>query len=285
MLSIGKIGGGQGDERYYIDAVAKGQEDYYAGRGEAEGEWLGKATGWLDLDGRVGEDEFISLLHGRKSQLKDVEANRTARSIRGFDLTFSAPKSVSILYGVGGADVSAAVREAHDDAVRQALGYLEREACWTRRRREGGIQRLRGDGFAVAAFRHRSSRAGDPQLHTHAVVANVVRAEGRWSALDGRALYAHARTAGFLYQAALRDQLSDRLGVRWPPGERGVGEVRGMPQSVLRHFSRRSEEIRARMAERGGRTARSAQAAALETRRGKDYGVAPERLRGGGEGG
>src|SRR3954469_22262116 len=233
MLSIGKIGGGQGDERYYIDAVAKGQEDYYAGRGEAEGEWLGKATGWLDLDGRVGEDEFIALLHGRMSQLKEVEANRTARSIRGFALTFSAPKSVSVLYGVSGIDISAAVRDAHDDAVRQALGYLEREACWTRRRSGRELRGLRGDDFEGHAFRHRSSRAGDPQLHTHAVVENVVRADGSWSALDGRALYARARTAGFLYQAALRDQLSDRLGVSWTPVERGVGEVGGMPQSVL----------------------------------------------------
>src|SRR3954454_22672840 len=123
MLSIGKIGGGQGDERYYIDAVAKGQEDYYAGRGEAEGEWLGKATGWLDLDGRVGEDEVIALLHGRLPKLGgDGEAHRTARSIRGFDLTFSAPKSVSLLYGVTDPSVSATVRDAHDDAVRQVLG-------------------------------------------------------------------------------------------------------------------------------------------------------------------
>src|SRR5436190_85548 len=144
MLSIGKIGGGQGDERYYIDGVAKGQEDYYAGHGEAEGRWLGSATGWLDLDGRVGEDEFIALLHGRLKQTAEVEEHRTTRSIRGFDLTFSAPKSVSVLYGVAGADVSATVRDAHDEAVRQALGYIEREACWTRRGR-GGKERLRGD--------------------------------------------------------------------------------------------------------------------------------------------
>jgi len=137
----------------------------------------------------------------------------------------------------------------------------------------------KGEGLTVATFRHRTSRAGDPQLHTHAVVANRTVAAARATALDGQALYAHARTAGFLYQAALRHELTRAVGLDWEPVTNGVAEIRGIEQTVLRHFSRRSEEIRRRMAERGGRTARSAQTAALETRRAKTYDVPVDYLR------
>ena len=78
-------------------------------------------------------------------------------------------------------------------------------------RSTAGAIRLPGRGFVAAAFRHRSSRAGDPLLHTHVVVANATQAaDGRWTALDGRELYRHAKTAGYLYQAALRAELSRR---------------------------------------------------------------------------
>jgi conjugative relaxase-like TrwC/TraI family protein len=107
------------------------------------------------------------------------------------------------------------VSEAHDVAVTEALGYLERHArTWTRRGRAGRM-RVRGEGLTVATFRHRASRAGDPQLHTHSFVANATTALGSITALDGRALYAHARTAGYLYQAVLREQLTRSVGVEW----------------------------------------------------------------------
>ncbi|MCW2983052.1 MAG: putative conjugal transfer protein traA [Conexibacter sp.] len=111
------------------------------------------------------------------------------------------------------------IREAHDRAVEEALGYVERHATCTRRG-SGGHRLLRGEGLKVAAFRHRSSRAGDPQLHTHAVIANATMAEGRATTLDGRALYAHARTAGYLYEAALRRRLTEALGVEWEPAKK-----------------------------------------------------------------
>ena len=118
----------------------------------------------------------------------------------GFDLTFSAPKSVSVLFGVGDDEMRAAIQDAHDQAVREALGYVEREAGVTRRG-AGGAAAIAGRGLIAAAFRHRTSRAGDPQLHTHVLVANLVLgADGRWSTLDGRRIYAHAKTAGYLYE-------------------------------------------------------------------------------------
>jgi conjugative relaxase-like TrwC/TraI family protein len=269
VLSIGKVGGGQGDPRYYIDSVAKGKDDYYTGHGEAQGQWHGTGAEDRGLDGAVEDEQFLNLL---------TEPTANPKKVLAYDLTFSAPKSVSVIYGIGDREVSAAARVAHDEAVRDALDYLGRHATWTRRGR-GGKHRVRGDGLTVAAFRHRTSRAGDPQLHTHAVVANTTTAQGTATALDGRALYAHARTAGFLYQAALRHNLTQNLGVEWQPVRNGVAEISGIDDEILKHFSRRSQEIRERLARLGARSAHAAEVAALETRKAKDYNVPAERLR------
>jgi conjugative relaxase-like TrwC/TraI family protein len=269
VLSIGKIGGGQGDPRYYIDSVAQDREDYYSGRGEAEGEWLGSGAQAQGLAGTVGDDEFLGLLAPDPSAM---------RKILAFDLTFSAPKSVSVLYGVGDDRIARATRNAHDAAVRDAIGYLERHACWTRRGRSGR-EVVRGEGLTVAAFRHRTSRAGDPQLHTHAVVANRTQAKGAWTALDGRAIYAHARTAGFLYQAALRRELTTTVGVEWGPVRNGAAEIAGISDEVREHFSRRANEIYERMRSLGLTSARAAKLVGLETRRRKQYDVPADRLR------
>jgi conjugative relaxase-like TrwC/TraI family protein len=272
VLSIGKVGGGQGDPRYYIDCVAQGKDDYYTGHGEPQGHWEGSSANARGLTGGVGDEEFLGLL---------TEPSTTAtrpKTVLAYDLTFSAPKSVSVVYGIGDRPVAGVVRKAHDEAVREALGYLERHATWTRRGKDGK-HLLRGDGLTVAAFRHRTSRAGDPQLHTHAVVANATSAEGRETALDGRALYAHQRTAGFLYQAALRKNLTETLGVEWEPVRNGAAEISGIDGEVLKHFSRRSQEIRERLDQLGARSARAAEVAALETRKAKDYNVPTDRLR------
>jgi conjugative relaxase-like TrwC/TraI family protein len=138
--------------------------------------------------------------------------------VTGFDLTFSAPKSVSVLWGLGDTEVSKAVRRAHDGAVVEALGYLERHATMARRG-ANGVRRIGAGGLVAAGFRHRTSRAGDPQLHTHVLVANAVCGEdGRWSAPDARLLYFHARTGGFVYQAALRARSGRSPGRLLRPG-------------------------------------------------------------------
>ena len=111
---------------------------------------------------------------------------------------------------------------------------------------------VRGGGFIAAAFRHRSSRAGDPLLHTHVVVANATQAaDGRWTALDGRELYRHAKTAGFLYQSALRAELSRELGIHWQAVESGTADLAGVPRRVIEHFSQRRAEILELMTSRG----------------------------------
>jgi conjugative relaxase-like TrwC/TraI family protein len=197
--------------------------------------------------------------------------------VPGFDLTFSAPKSVSVLWALSDDRTRGRVRECHERAVDAALGYMEREAAAVRRG-AGGRESLRAGGLVGAAFRHRTSRAGDPQLHTHVLVANLGRAGERWTALDGARLYRHAKTGGYLYQAELRARLARELGVEWGPVRRGAAEIAGIPDEVLRGFSRRRSEIEARMRERGTSSARGAQVAALDSRRAKDYGVGGERL-------
>ena len=171
------------------------------------------------------------------------------------------------------------IRAAHEAAVGEALGYLEREACKARRG-HGGAMVVDGRGFVGAAFEHRSSRAGDPQLHTHVVIANeTLGPDGRWTALDGRLLYHHAKTGGFLYEAVLRAELSERLQVRWREVDRGTADIEGVPRRVIEHFSQRRAEVLELMAERGEHSARAAQIATLETRRRKQHDVPIERLR------
>ena len=196
MLSIGKLG--SGSEDYYLSAVAAGREDYYLRADEAPGRWL--ADGGLDLSGEVGAPELRALLAGRDprhdSQLVRGPAGGRPRT-PGFDLTFSAPKSVSLLFALGDPDQRAAAIGAHERAVQAAIGYLEDHAAFLRRG-HNGAERVPALGLVAAGFRHRASRAGDPALHTHVLVANIAQdAEGRFGALDSRAIYRNAKSAGY----------------------------------------------------------------------------------------
>jgi conjugative relaxase-like TrwC/TraI family protein len=280
MLTIGKLGASVTAGRYYIDQVAHGREDYYAGEGEAPGAWIGSGATALGLNGSVSEHGIVRLLSAEDPATgEQLRRPLASGAVAGFDLTFRAPKSVGILFGICEPDVLREIVDAHEAAVRDALAYLESEACMARRGHAGAVL-VRGGGFVAAAFRHRSSRAGDPLLHTHVVVANATQGpDGRWSALDGRLLYRHAKTAGYLYQASLRAELTERLGLRWHTVERGTADVVGVPRAVINYFSQRRTEILEHMEARGERSARAAQVATLETRRRKEYGVPVDRLR------
>ena len=173
MLSIGKLTVEQ--SRYYERQVAQGRDDYYSGRGESPGRWTGSGAETLGLGGRVDDDGFMALMDGRDPGTGERLKRVGGRSkVAAFDLTFSAPKSVSVLFAIGERALAGALVEAHESAVDAALGYLEREACRVRRGR-GGVRREVGEGFVAAAYRHRMSRAEDPQLHTHVVAANMAR--------------------------------------------------------------------------------------------------------------
>ena len=281
MLTIGKLGRGQ--ERYYIDKVAEGAEDYYAGEGEAAGYWIGDAADELGLQGTVDAKQLTAMLTGRNpvdgEPLLGMRGVPTNGAVPGFDLTFSAPKSVSLLWGLGDRDTAAAVIAAHERSLASALGYLQREACWTRRG-AGGRQFVKGSGFLAAAYRHRSSRNGDPQLHTHVLIANATKGpDGRWTRLYHPALYNHAKTASYLYEANLRHELTRTLGVEWQPLRKGIAEIAGFADSHLREFSTRRAEI---LAAAGGAdaSARARQVANLTTRATKqDSGISTSTLR------
>ncbi len=279
MLTIGKLGIGQ--ENYYLDKVAEGAEDYYSGEGEAEGRWMGDAAEELGLDGVVEPDQLKAMLTGRNpvdgEPLVGMRGVPSKGSVPGFDLTFSAPKSVSLFWALGGAEVGAEVTRAHDRSVEAALDYMQREACWTRRG-AGGAEFVKGSGYLAAAYVHRSSRNGDPQLHTHVLIANATRGpDGRWTRLYHPAIYDHAKTAGYIYEAQLRHELSRSLGVRWQEVRNGIAEIEGFADEHLRAFStRRAEILEAAGADA---SARARQVANLVTRAAKEKGVTRETLR------
>ncbi|MBS1846220.1 MAG: relaxase domain-containing protein [Actinobacteria bacterium] len=278
MLSIGKLGSGQ--ETYYLEKVAEGAEDYYSGRGEAEGEWIGQAAAQFDLEGKVEADQLTAMLTGRDPTTGEPLGLKSApgrEPVPGFDLTFSAPKSVSLTWALGGHPVSGQVMEAHRAAVEAALSYMERSACWARRGK-GGRTFVAGQGFLAAAYVHRSSRAGDPQLHTHVLVANATLGpDGRWSRLYHPAIYEHARTASYLYAAHLRHELTQRLGVEWEPLWNGLADIRGFSAEELRAFSTRRAEILAAVGDDA--SSKAMRVAALETRQAKDRDITDESMR------
>lgn len=279
MLTIGKLGSSPDQLGYYEQQVAQGMEDYFSGRGEAPGRWVGAGAGVLGVSGLVNRDAFMRAMEGcdpRSAERLKPEHGRT--KVAAFDLTFSAPKSVSVLFAIADEQTAGAMLEAHERAVEAAFSYVEREACFTRRGRNG-VHRVRGDGFLAAAYRHRLSRAGDPQLHTHVVVANMTRAEDRWTSLEAHGLYEHKSAAGAVYRAVLRAEVRERLPwVWWRTAGRGLFEIEGMPQAVLQEFSRRRVEIEERARELTGVAASSLsrerlQGIALATRKAKTYAV------------
>jgi len=273
MLSIGRLGVTSGAE-YYLDKVANNVDDYYLGRGEAPGQWIGATAERLGLVGQVDAESLRNLLAGLSAAGEPLGARLSAARRPGYDLTFSAPKGVSLLWAFGTDGTRTLISEAHDRAVGAVVDQLSTEACFVRRG-AGGQQLVEANGFIGAAFRHRTSRAGDPQLHTHVVVPNLVQGtDGRWSAPDGRHLYTWQKTAGTLYQSALRAELAP-LGLRWQVRRNGLGELSDIPKHVLRAFSKRRADIEAAMDERGVTSASAAEIAALATRARKPDETAP----------
>ncbi|GAC1535950.1 MAG: hypothetical protein NVS3B12_18480 [Acidimicrobiales bacterium] len=215
----------QGGHRYYLDAVGR------EGRsGERPGEWIGTGAAALGLGSdRVTGSELRAILPTGKDR------------VPAFDATFAAPKSVSVLFGLGPPGVTAAVGVAHDEAVRAGLTYLERHACAVRS--AGSL--VTAAGFSVAAFRHRVSRVADPHLHTHALVVNAVTApgDGRRLALHSPLLYGERRAAGAVYHAVLRRELTATLGLAWEPAVGGRADTTCVPPELRRVFSGRSAQI------------------------------------------
>ncbi len=293
MLSVAKLTLGQ--EAYYEQQVARGLDDYYAGRGESPGIWAGSGSAGLGLVGVVGDGDLGTLLRGvnpaNEVRLRtpvrartitvrklDVESGewreeqKRLAPVSGYDLVFSCPKSVSLLHALTDDErVRRQISEAHEQAWQAALGYLEREACIVRRG-HGGTLREHGDGFIAAAFRHRTSRAQDPHLHTHVIIANLTRTDdGEWRALDGEAILKTYRlAAGYLYEAHLRHELTRRLGLEWTEPIKGMGELNRVPEEAIRAFSTRRQSLVEHMEALGTEGFAAARVAALATREAKE---------------
>jgi conjugative relaxase-like TrwC/TraI family protein len=264
VLSIGRLGVASGAD-YYLDHVANSVDDYYLGRGEAPGQWIGAASAGLRLTGVVDPVVLRNLLDGRGGAGEDLGIMRRADRRPGFDLTFSAPKGVSLLWAFGSPEVRDVVSSAHDRAIAGVIDHLSAEAAYVRRGKDG-MELLKAKGFVAAGFRHRTSRSGDPQLHTHVLIPNVIfGTDGRWSAPDMRQLYLWQKAATAMYQSALRAELAP-LGLSWTVGRNSLGELSDIPRDVLRAFSKRRVEIEASLEEKGFASQRAAEVAALATR-------------------
>lgn len=245
MLRVTRLGPSMAAGYYVGDLASELAAVPAAGRGSAEapGHWWGTAAAGLGLEGRVVADDLEAVLAGRHPVTGRAMTTRRG-SAAGYDLTFAAPKSVSVVFALGTPDQSAAVLAAHRTAVDAALGYVAAHAVAARRSGDGDTWLVPVDGPVTATFGHGVSRALDPHLHSHAVVANVVHgADGRWTALDGRGLFAHAAAAGQAYQAELRRRLTEDLGARWTPRRNGAYELAGSDPVVLGAFSGRAAEI------------------------------------------
>jgi conjugative relaxase-like TrwC/TraI family protein len=253
-----------------IHGIRRAQAEYYLSDPALElpvsgpGQWAGRAAEGLGLGGDVEPDEFCRMLESRHPGAGVVLGSGRV-SVPAFDLTFSAPKSASVLLALGGAETARTVLAAHAEAVAGSLSYLEEHALTATRRSGPARAVLPTSGAVAAVFTHGISRNGDPHVHSHVVLANLVHAaDGRWSACDRRGLEAHRVAASAVYQAHLRAGLTSDLGVRWT-GVPGHGsEVAGVGPDLLGAFSSRGADIRRHMDERGvhgGRGARTVWAA------------------------
>ena len=235
MLNIGRMG--RGSSNYYLDAVARTQVDYYHGHGEAPGRWMGSGLDGLELEAglQVTREALGRVLDGDHPTTGERVASHPARQVPGFDLTFRAPSPCRCCGASGDEQVAGQVQAAHDAAVTATLGYLEQHVARSRRG-AGGVEQVAVDGLVAAAFTHRTSRDGDPLLHTHLLVANLARTsdDGVWRTVDSRRLFTHAKTAGTLYQAHLRDELTRRLGVQWGPVVNGCADLKGVERELDR---------------------------------------------------
>ena len=203
--------------------------------------WAGKGAEALGLSGPVDPDVFKAVLEGkvpdgagRQLGRVDRDGNRLHRP--GRDLTFSAPKSVSLVALIGG---DGRVVDAHDHAVKRALAWVEGNAADTRMKdpETGHMVRAGGQKTVAATFRHDTSRNLDPQLHTHAVLANMVRGgDGKWRTMANEVLYRRQKLIGMVYRSELARGL-EKLGYRIEKTHAdGRFEIAGVSRKVIEAF-------------------------------------------------
>jgi conjugative relaxase-like TrwC/TraI family protein len=265
-----------GREAYYTRELATDHEQYLSGHGESPGRWYGAGSSSLGLQGEASVAGFQAMFEGRDPGTGELLGRPHGRNaVPAFDVVLRPTKSVSILYGLGDPATGRAVLQAHHAGIREAVGYLDEHLG--ARRGHGGIQHVSGQGALAVGFDHRTSREGDPLLHTHLVVANRVQGpDGRWTALDGRDLYRHRLAADAIYRATYQRELVRTLGVEWTAADtNGNRELQGMPKALIRGFSKRTGQIdqavQELVADGGERTPRLVKWAVQATRKPKEH--------------
>ncbi|GEM43827.1 hypothetical protein NN4_83460 [Nocardia ninae NBRC 108245] len=236
--------------------------------------------------------EHLTTTLGREPARTEIETalaqekSGSRKAVAGFDLVFTPPKSISILWGLGDDELRNAIWQCHTEAVREVLAWAESQ-CAVTRRGHNGTHQIDAEGFVIAAYDHFDNRTGDPNLHTHAVVSGkVLGSDGKWSALDARPLYAAAVSFSSRYNATIVGKVRRRVGFRFEERSRGRGkqpvlEIAGVSDQMIAEFSRtpdiiaRTEALVADYRARHGRNPstvvqyRLAQQATLQTRHAK----------------
>ena len=263
MLSISLPLHGVGHADYYLRLT---QKDYYLAEGNEPGQWFGRGAEKLGLRGEVESQVFEHLLWGRSPDGRQALVQNAGDPDRqtAWDLTFSAPKSVSVVWSQAGEAVRDEIVAGHQRAVETALNFVE-ETTGLTRRGQGG-QRMESADLTFATFLHYSSRALDPLVHTHALLINLaVRRDGTTGALWSEEFFRAKLAAGAVYQVQLAAELRQRLGLVTKPARIGF-QLAGVSREVCRAFSQRRQKIEGKLAEVGRQDAQTAKWATLGTR-------------------
>lgn len=261
---------------YYEDGI----DDYFAKENGAC-EWQGNGASELNLQGSVESERFRMLLAGKISDSARISRASTRQDSKqrlGIDLTFSAPKSVSMQALIHG-DV--AIIRAHEKAVQRTIAVAEERAL--ARKKVGGKSYIEHTGnLTVAKFRHETNREAEPHLHTHAIVLNITkRSDGEWRALKNDEIIKSTLYLGSVYNAELADELQ-KLGLPLRFGRDGNFELAHISREQLEPFSTRSAQVEGLLAEKGlsreSATAAEKQLANMQSRKKKEFSVDREAL-------
>lgn len=275
MISIGKVR----DPDYYLQELHQDDAYEYYGSLERSGQWHGTFAEELGLTGQIDPEDFTAILEGKRP---GTETPLTEFPIRmpALDVTLSVQKEVSLLWGLGDHETRQHIENALDNAESSVIAFLEAEAIVVRRG-HGGLQYHPGSGSAVASFSHHTSRLGDPNLHRHLIFVNASPGpDGRITGIDTRQIYGSRYTAEAVFQASLRHELAQSLGLVFGEVDRhGVAPVAGVPKTAVRGYSQRRRAIETEMDNRGVTTGRGARVAALASRPNKEQDLPDNVLR------
>lgn len=265
--------------RYLLKSIAVGDGSrdmtaplirYYSAKGAPPGRWLGSGLSGIGVGkvrggDEVTEEQLRRLLGEARDPITGATLGRThqqfrprpdgsrrRRAVAGFDYTFSLPKSLSALWAVADGGTQALIAQALHESIRDVLAIIERDVAATRvgvRALDGAVAQVPVLGVVATGFDHYDSRAADPHLHTHMVIANRVQGlDGRWRTLDGRPIHAAVVALSETFTGMLMDRVHRELGIEWEQRDRGerrapAWEIRGVPEALIAEFSSRSYDI------------------------------------------